>query len=103
MEEAIPISQFVKRPGTCDIGVPIRVRANFFEVTKMQDMNISQYEVNIKPTVPQRLNRRVFSRFMEQYREIALGGARPVFDGMCPITKKKIIFVTNKQNEWFTM
>ncbi|RGB24745.1 Piwi domain-containing protein [Rhizophagus diaphanus] len=94
MEEAI-FNQFVKRPSTCDIGAQIKVRANFFEVTKMQDTNISQYEVNITPTVPQRLNRRVFNRFVEQYRERALGGARPVYDGRAIVfTHKPLPFET---------
>ncbi|CAB5302952.1 unnamed protein product [Rhizophagus irregularis] len=47
----------------------------------MQDTNISHYDVTITPTVPKRLNWKVFNRFVEQYREEALGGARPVFDG----------------------
>ncbi|CAB4481811.1 unnamed protein product [Rhizophagus irregularis] len=61
----------------------------------MQDTNISQYEVNITPTVPQRLNRRVFNRLVEQYRERALGGARPVFDGSAIVfTHKPLPFET---------
>ncbi|EXX59519.1 hypothetical protein RirG_188350 [Rhizophagus irregularis DAOM 197198w] len=94
MEEVL-FSQFVKRPSTCDLGAQIKVRANFFEVTRMQDTNISQYEVNITPTVPQRLNRRVFNRLVEQYRERALGGARPVFDGSAIVfTHKPLPFET---------
>ncbi|CAB4437396.1 unnamed protein product [Rhizophagus irregularis] len=82
MEEAtFQITQFVLRPDIGDEGSNIRVRTNFFEVTNMQDTNISHYDVTITPTVPKRLNWKVFNRFVEQYREEALGGARPVFDG----------------------
>jgi eukaryotic translation initiation factor 2C len=90
MEEAtFQITQFVLRPDIGDEGSNIRVRTNFFEVTNMQDTNISHYDVTITPTVPKRLNWKVFNRFVEQYREEALGGARPVFDGMYSITKEK--------------
>jgi hypothetical protein len=74
-------SQFTKRPDTGGVGVLSRVRTNYFEVTKFQNMNISHYDVVISPTVPPRLNMKVFNRFVDQYRDRALGGARPVFDG----------------------
>ncbi|CAB4481807.1 unnamed protein product [Rhizophagus irregularis] len=44
-------------------------------------MNIIHYDVTITPEVPQRLNRRVFDRFVEQHQGRALGNVRPVFDG----------------------
>lgn len=90
MEE--PDFQLVKRPGIGDKGKRIRVRVNFFEVTRMQGMDISHYDVTITPKVPQRLNRKVFDRFVEQNRDGVLRGARPVFDGMYSITKKNIYF-----------
>ncbi|POG58694.1 hypothetical protein GLOIN_2v1728433, partial [Rhizophagus irregularis DAOM 181602=DAOM 197198] len=55
-----------------------------------QGVDISYYDVTITPKVPLRLNRKVFNRFVEQNRDGALGGARPVFDDMYSITKKKI-------------
>ncbi|CAB4417747.1 unnamed protein product [Rhizophagus irregularis] len=73
-----PDFQLVKRAGIGDIERRIRVRTNFFEV---QGVDISYYDVTITPKVPLRLNRKVFNRFVEQNRDGALGGARPVFDG----------------------
>ncbi|CAB4404415.1 unnamed protein product [Rhizophagus irregularis] len=73
--------QLVKRPGIGDEGKRIRVRANFFEVTRMQREDFSHYDVTTIPKVPQRLNRKVFDRFVEQNRYGALTNARPVFDG----------------------
>jgi hypothetical protein len=75
------LTQFVKRPGVGHIGRSTKVRTNFFEITSLPDMIIIHYDVTITPEVPKRLNRRVFARFIEQYRVRALGGARPVFDG----------------------
>ncbi|CAB4400131.1 unnamed protein product [Rhizophagus irregularis] len=72
--------QIIKRPGIGNKGEPIKVRANFFEVTKMQKTKIIHYDVTIKPEVPPRLNRKVFNLFSEKNQE-ALGGVRPVFDG----------------------
>ncbi|PKB99050.1 Piwi-domain-containing protein [Rhizophagus irregularis] len=43
--------QIIKRPGIGNKGEPIKVRANFFEVTKMQKTKIIHYDVTIKPEV----------------------------------------------------
>lgn len=86
-EPAFQITQFVKRPIAGNVGRKIRVRANFFEITKMQDANILHYDVNITPEVPPRLNMKVFDRFVEQNQR-ALGNAKPVFDGMYSTIKR---------------
>ncbi|CAB5198298.1 unnamed protein product [Rhizophagus irregularis] len=72
--------QIAKRPGFGNKGVPIRVRTNFFEVTKIPDMKIIHYYVTIFPKVSLRLNRKVFNHFSEDYQRV-LGGVKPVFDG----------------------
>jgi hypothetical protein len=80
-EAAFQITQFVKRPGFGQRGKPIKVRTNFFEILSMPEENILHYDVTITPKVPQRLNRKVFDRFVERNQGI-LRGAKPVFDGM---------------------
>lgn len=88
-EAAFQITQYVRRPGTGREGRVVRVRTNFFEVITMPETNISHYDVTITPKVPQRLNRKIFNRFVEENpRE--LRNTRPVFDGMYLITKKNI-------------
>lgn len=91
------ITQFTKRPGVGQEGRPIKIRANFFEITKLPEMDIIHYDASIDPTVPRRLNRKIFNQFVERYRETALGGARPVFDGMYSI-KKNIFHTKTKRN-----
>ncbi|GBC00859.1 hypothetical protein RclHR1_00040010 [Rhizophagus clarus] len=82
MEEAtFQLTQFARRPGVGHEGRPIRIRSNFFEITRLPEMNIVQYDIAITPTVPRRLNRRIFNRFVAQNQGGALGDARPVFDG----------------------
>ncbi|CAB4439948.1 unnamed protein product [Rhizophagus irregularis] len=80
-EAAFQITQFVRRPGTGRDGRSIRVRTNYFVINDIPQMNIIHYDVTITPEVPQRLNRRVFDRFVEQHQGRALGNVRPVFDG----------------------
>lgn len=80
-EAAFQITQFVRRPGIGHEGRNIRVRANYFEITSIPQMNIIQYDVTITPEVPQRLNRKVFNCFVDQNYNGALGNSRPVYDG----------------------
>ncbi|PKY23704.1 Piwi-domain-containing protein [Rhizophagus irregularis] len=72
--------QIAKRPGIGNKGVPIKVRTNFFEVTKIPKMKIIHYFVTIFPKVSLRLNRKVFNHFSEENQRV-LGGVKPVFDG----------------------
>ncbi|PKY60705.1 hypothetical protein RhiirA4_484703, partial [Rhizophagus irregularis] len=69
--------QIMKRPGIEN--EPIKVRTNFFEVTKLPKMKITHYDVTISPEVPPRLNRKVFACFSEENKN-ALGGVKPVYD-----------------------
>ncbi|CAI2171336.1 1168_t:CDS:2 [Funneliformis geosporum] len=77
MVERNKITKFVERPGLGRIGRPIKVRANFFEVTSLTDSNIHHYDVIITPEVPPTLNRRIYSEFETLYAN----GINPVFDG----------------------
>ncbi|RGB37332.1 Piwi domain-containing protein [Rhizophagus diaphanus] len=72
--------QIIKRPGIGNKGVPIKVRTNFFEVTKIPKMKIIHYYVTIFPKVSLRLNRKIFNHFSEENQRV-LGGVKPVFDG----------------------
>ncbi|PKY52662.1 Piwi-domain-containing protein [Rhizophagus irregularis] len=72
--------QIAKRPGIGREGKQIRVRTNFFEVTKIPEMKIIHYYVTIFPKVSLRLNRKVFNHFSEENQRV-LGGVKPVFDG----------------------
>ncbi|KAF9408609.1 hypothetical protein BGZ94_002247, partial [Podila epigama] len=75
------LTEYVRRPAPGSAGRPIRVRANFFEITQLPNINITHYDVTITPDVPPIVNRRVYEHFMTLHRTSDLGGARPVFDG----------------------
>ncbi|POG72317.1 ribonuclease H-like domain-containing protein [Rhizophagus irregularis DAOM 181602=DAOM 197198] len=57
------------------LGEPVKIRTNYFEVTKMPKMKIIHYVIMIKPEVPPRLNRKIFNHFSEKNQE-ALGGVK---------------------------
>ncbi|CAI2189473.1 4647_t:CDS:2 [Funneliformis geosporum] len=71
------ITKFVERPGLGCAGRPIKVKANFFEVTYLADTKIHHYDVIITPEVPPTLNRRIYS----QFEALFAGDIKPVFDG----------------------
>ncbi|CAG8516305.1 10444_t:CDS:10 [Funneliformis caledonium] len=58
-------------------GINIRVRTNFFEVTKLPEANIIHYDITISPDVSPILNRKVF----RELERSAFDVVRPVFDG----------------------
>ncbi|PKY55107.1 Piwi-domain-containing protein [Rhizophagus irregularis] len=86
----------MKRPGF--ESEPIKVRTNFFEVTKLPKMNITHYDVTISPEVSSRLSRKVFNNFLEENQE-ALGGVKPVFDGTANMFTHKQLSFENKSFE----
>ncbi|PKK67969.1 Piwi-domain-containing protein [Rhizophagus irregularis] len=85
------ITPFVRRPSVGREGRPIKVRTNLFEVITMPTNNIIHYDVSITPEVPPRLNMKIFESFVNQYRERALGNARPVFDGRKNMLAHKLL------------
>ncbi|KAG0352789.1 eukaryotic translation initiation factor 2C, 2, partial [Gamsiella multidivaricata] len=78
---ALQITGFAKRPGFGILGKPIQVRSNHFEVTQVPDIVIHHYDVTVTPDVPRALNRRIYSEFLNQYRETDLMDVQPVYDG----------------------
>jgi len=68
-----------KRPGHGTEGEKfLRVRTNHLEV-KLLPREIIHYDITIIPTVPPRLNRKIFEQFMNT---CDFGRTRPVYDGM---------------------
>lgn len=80
--------QLARSPGAGTVGRRIRVRTNFFEVDSFPRGIITHYDVSITPEVPPRLNRRVFNKFFEEYRNSDLADTRPIYDG------RKNMFIT---------
>ncbi|GBC06888.1 hypothetical protein RclHR1_07120002, partial [Rhizophagus clarus] len=71
------ITEFVKRPSLGRIGRPIKVRANYFEVTAFPSSDIYHYDIVIMPEVPPALNRKIF----QEAENSLFGSIKAVFDG----------------------
>ncbi|RIA98350.1 Piwi domain-containing protein [Glomus cerebriforme] len=73
------LTDFVLRPGMGTLGRNIRVRSNFFEITRLPaGMNIIHYDVTITPDVPPILNRKIFAEFERINLSRALRNVRSV-------------------------
>ncbi|KAG0048957.1 Eukaryotic translation initiation factor 2C [Gryganskiella cystojenkinii] len=77
----LQLTEFVGRPGLGTQGRKVRIRANFFEISLLPNINVHHYDVTITPDVPPLVNRRVFEHFLLLHRTSDLAGALPVFDG----------------------
>ncbi|KAG0307405.1 hypothetical protein BGZ98_000370, partial [Dissophora globulifera] len=81
MASSLQVTEFVRRPDVGTMGRPVTIRANFFEITRLPNLNVHHYDVTITPDVPPLLNRRIFQQMIHVHSETDLGGAKPVFDG----------------------
>lgn len=79
---SLQLTDLVKRPGAGKVGKPVRVRANFFEVTSFPTQNIHHYDVTIDPAdAPPALYRKVWKQFEDSNGQGILTGIKTVFDG----------------------
>ncbi|RUS16005.1 Piwi domain-containing protein [Endogone sp. FLAS-F59071] len=76
----LKLSDVVLRPSSGTSGTKIKVRANFYEVTHLPQINVIHYDVTIEPDMPPTMNRKVWKHFEDTF-DTALGGIRPVYDG----------------------
>ncbi|KAJ3279495.1 Eukaryotic translation initiation factor 2C, partial [Borealophlyctis nickersoniae] len=74
---------FPKRPDVGQAGQRLVVRSNFYPILRLPPTDIYQYDVEIEPTAPQRVNRQVFQMAVDAKRdEYFRGDARfSVYDG----------------------
>ncbi|KAF9100443.1 argonaute 1 [Mortierella sp. GBA35] len=81
MSAPITLTELVMRGNPGQLGKPIKVRTNFFEVKDLPNINIHHYDVTIAPDVPPPVNRRIFDHFVLLNSKSDLADAKPVFDG----------------------
>ncbi|KAF9935761.1 Eukaryotic translation initiation factor 2C [Modicella reniformis] len=72
--------QTSKRPFHGSAGQVVTVRTNVFEMM-FKDVAVSHYDVDITPTVPPAIQRRIYEEFIQNYGDTDLDGVRPVYDG----------------------
>jgi len=85
------LTELVIRPDFGNVGRPIRLRTNFFQIKNLPGTDIYHYDVTIiplgrvnrqlNPILPKKLNRQVFRQFEKENRSGPLGGGYPVYDG----------------------
>ncbi|KAG1144877.1 hypothetical protein G6F37_004077 [Rhizopus arrhizus] len=79
---SLQLTELVKRPGAGKGGKPVRVRANFFEVTNIGTSNVHHYDVTIDPpSAPPAVYRKVWKCFEDSDGQGILKGIKTVYDG----------------------
>jgi hypothetical protein len=79
---SLQLTELVKRPGAGRGGKPVRVRANFFEVTNFGVNNVHHYDVTIDPpSAPPAVYRKVWKCFEDSDGQGILKGIKTVYDG----------------------
>jgi hypothetical protein len=79
---SVNLTELVKRPGAGKVGKPVRVRANFFEVTNFTNGNIHHYDVTLDPpSTPPAVQRKVWKTFEDTDGQGILKGIKTVYDG----------------------
>ncbi|KAG2198826.1 hypothetical protein INT47_000742 [Mucor saturninus] len=95
---SLELTELVKRPGAGKIGKPVRVRANFFEVTSYPTQNIHHYDVTIDPpSAPPVLYRKVWQSFEDTNGQGLLTGIRTIFDGRKNVFSPKPLSLGEEQ------
>ncbi|OBZ91340.1 Protein argonaute 1 [Choanephora cucurbitarum] len=99
---SLELTELVKRPGAGKAGRPVRVRANFFEVTSFPTQNIHHYDVTIDPpTAPALLYRKIWKSFEDVNGHGILNGIKAVFDGRKNVFSPKPLPLGEEQAKQF--
>lgn len=95
---SLELTELVKRPGAGKVGKPVRVRANFFEVTSFPTQNIHHYDVTIDPpSCPPVLYRKVWQSFEDTNGQGLLTGIKTIFDGRKNVFSPKPLSLGEEQ------
>jgi eukaryotic translation initiation factor 2C len=99
---SLDLTDLVKRPGAGKVGKPVRVRANFFEVTSFPTQNIHHYDVTIDPAdAPPAVYRKVWKSFEDVNGQGILTGIKTVFDGRKNVFSPKPLPLGEEQAKQF--
>lgn len=95
---SLELTELVKRPGAGKVGKPVRVRANFFEVTSFPTQNIHHYDVTIDPpSAPPAVYRKVWKCFEDANGQGILTGIKTIFDGRKNVFSPKVLNLGEEQ------
>lgn len=99
---SLELTELVKRPGAGRSGQPVRVRANFFEVTSFPTQNIHHYDVTIDPIdKPPAVYRNVWQKFEDSNGQGLLTGTKTIFDGRKNVFSPKPLDLGEEQARAF--
>ncbi|KAI7907008.1 Piwi domain-containing protein [Cokeromyces recurvatus] len=99
---SLELTELVKRPGAGRAGKPVRVRANFFEVTAFPTQNIHHYDVTFDPAgMPAVLYRKIWKAFEDTNGQGILNGIKAVFDGRKNVFSPKPLNLGEEQAKQF--
>lgn len=95
---SLQLTELVQRPGAGKVGKPVRVRANFFEVTSFPTQNIHHYDVTIDPpSAPPAVYRKVWKCFEDANGQGMLTGIKTIFDGRKNVFSPKVLNLGEEQ------
>ncbi|CAO0794814.1 unnamed protein product [Mucor circinelloides] len=99
---SLELTELVKRPGAGRSGQPVRVRANFFEVTSFPTQNIHHYDVTIDPIdKPPAVYRNVWQKFEDSNGQGILTNIKTIFDGRKNVFSPKPLDLGEEQARAF--
>lgn len=79
---SLKLTELVTRSGAGKAGKPVRVRANFFEVTRFITSNVFHYDITIDPpTASPAIYRKVWRAFEDSNGQGILMGIKTIYDG----------------------
>jgi hypothetical protein len=79
---SVNLTELVQRPGIGNLGRPVRVRSNFFEVTSFMSRNIHHYDMTIDPAESHpAVYRKVWQAFEDNDGQGILKNIQTVSDG----------------------
>ncbi|KAI9272608.1 Piwi domain-containing protein [Sporodiniella umbellata] len=95
---SLQLTELVQRPGAGKSGKPVRVRANYFEVTNFITSNVHHYDVTIDPpSVPPAIYRKVWKAFEDLDGQGILKGIKTVYDGRKNVFSPKALPLGEEQ------
>ncbi|KAI9314758.1 Piwi domain-containing protein [Dichotomocladium elegans] len=79
---SLALTEYVLRPNTGRAGKPMRVRSNFFEITRFPIDHLYHYDISIDPpSAPPAIFRKVWKAFEDTKGHSVLRGIKTIYDG----------------------
>ncbi|KAL9559376.1 hypothetical protein MBANPS3_000450 [Mucor bainieri] len=99
----LPITEIIERPGTGTGGRSIRLRSNFYRVSRLPVDNVYHYDLDIDPPLSQERRHKLLEAFYKQDQGKDLALKKPVLDGKRNLYASEPFALGNDQAKLFTI